>query len=182
MTRRIGTLLPLLGLLLGGCQAVGHDPLTQPAADMPASCTWLRDAGVSREAWVRAAIPELEARGFTIRSTDLELGVVGAERTTSRPGLGAVDDHWFGGASLWSSFGRRSALGVGYGVGFREDPVQVERLSLVVGENDVRLTRDSSVVDDGGYVVDARPYNRDAFCREVSGAIESRLLNTGARP
>ncbi|MBZ9559177.1 MULTISPECIES: hypothetical protein [unclassified Modicisalibacter] len=182
MTRRIGTLLPLLGLLLGGCQAVGHDPLTQPAADMPASCTWLRDAGVSREAWVRAAIPELEARGFTVRSTDLELGVVSAERTRRQPGMGAIDEPWFAGTSLWSSFGRRSAVGVGYGVHLGDDPVQVERLSLVVGEDSVSLTRDSSVIDTDGYVVDARPYNRDAFCREVSGAIESRLINTGARP
>lgn len=87
--------------LLAGCQGLGYDPLGRAPAPLPATCTWPRDAGVSREAWSRATIAALEARGFTIRNTEVELGVVSAERTTRMPGLGAVDRPWFGGTSLW---------------------------------------------------------------------------------
>lgn len=162
--------------LVAGCQGVGYqDPLGREPAPLPVACSWPRDGDAPREEWLRAAIATLEARNFTIRNTDVELGVVSAERTTRLPGLGAVDRPWFGGSALWGSLGRSSGIGIGYGVRFGDDPVQIERLSVVVDDDDVRITRDSSVVDPGGYLVDARPDNRAGACRELSESIAARV-------
>ncbi len=179
MSIGLRVLAVVIGLVVAGCQS-GPGPLEAGASDaLPAACSWPRRTEASTETWVRAGIAELEARDFSIRNTDLALGVVSAERSTQKPGLGAVDHPWFGGVSFWSGSRRHSASGFGLGIGAGfDDPVQIERVSLVVGDETIKLTRDSSVVDADGYVIDARTYNHDIFCREVSGAIESRLLNT----
>ncbi|GAA5171845.1 MULTISPECIES: hypothetical protein [Halomonadaceae] len=180
MTSGLRVLAVIVSLVLAGCQS-GPGPLAAGAsASLPAACSWPRRSEASVQTWVRAGIAELEARGFDIRNADLALGVVSAERRTRQPGRGAVDRPWYDGISFWGGSHRRAAsgfgLGFGVGGGF-DDPVQIERVSLVVGDQTIKLTRDSSVIDAGGYVLDARAYNRDAFCRQVSGAIESRLLN-----
>ncbi|MDW5378347.1 hypothetical protein R6258_15590 [Halomonas sp. HP20-15] len=180
MTTGLRVLAVIAGFAIAGCQS-GPGPLEAGAsASLPASCSWPRRTEASTESWVRAGIAELESRGFSIRNADLALGVVSAERSTRQPGMGAIDHPWYDGISFWGGSHRHSArgfgLGVGVGGGF-DDPVQVERVSLVVGDEAVKMTRDSSVIDSDGYVIDARAYNRDTFCREVSGAIESRLLN-----
>jgi len=185
MNLGLRVLTVFVGLAVAGCQS-GPGPLEAGAsAALPAACSWPRRTQASTEAWVRAGIAELEARGFSTRNTDLALGVVSAERSTRQPGLGAVDRPWYDGISFWGGSRQHSAsgfgLGIGVGGGF-DDPVQIERVSLVVGDESVKMTRDSSVVDAGGYVIDARAYNRDAFCREISGAIESRLLNAPEAP
>ncbi|WP_136066318.1 hypothetical protein [Modicisalibacter radicis] len=185
MTIGLRVLAVIAGLAIAGCQT-GPGPLEAGAsAQLPASCSWPRRTQASTEAWVRAGIAELEARDFSIRNTDLSLGVVSAERSTRQPGMGAVDHPWYDGISFWGGSRRHSATGFGLGIGVGggfDDPVQIERVSLVIGDETVKMTRDSSVVDGDGYVIDARSYNRDAFCREVSGAIESRLLNTPEAP
>lgn len=188
MTIGLRVLAVIVGLAVAGCQT-GPGPLeaSASATSLPAACSWPRRGDASTEAWVRAGIVELEARGFNIRNADLALGVVSAERATRQPGLGAVDRPWYDGLSFWGGSHRHSSsgfglgIGVGVGSGF-DDPVQIERVSLIVGEETLKMTRDSSVVDGDGYVIDARAYNRDAFCREVSGAIESRLLNAPEAP
>lgn len=162
--------------LLAGCQGLAsQDPLGRMPEPLPVACEWPRDTSVSRENWLRATIAALEARGFTIRNTELELGVVSAERTTRLPGLGAVDRPWFGFSSLWGSFGNSSGIGVGYGTRFGGDPVSIERLSVVSSDATVRVTRDSSVVDPGGYVIDARADNHADFCNELNDAIAGYL-------
>jgi len=183
MKQPLYALMLLVAVALGGCQVMGADPLAGGAGTLPAACQWPREPAASREAWVRAAMAELEARGFAIRSTDLTLGVVSAERTTRQPGLGAIDEPWIDGGMGWGGWGHAGG-GVNFGLGMRigDDPVQVERVSLVVDEAQVTLTRDSRVVADDGRIIDARPYSRDAFCREVSGAIQSRLLNREGQP
>lgn len=185
MTIGLRMLAVIVGLAIAGCQT-GPGPLASGAsASPPAACSWPRRTQASTQAWLRAGIAELEARGFSIRNTDLALGVVSAERSTRQPGRGAVDRPWHDGLSFWGGSSRHSAsgfgLGIGVGGGF-DDPVQIERVSLVVGDDTIKMTRDSSVVDGDGYVIDARGYNRDVFCREVSGAIESRLLNAPEAP
>ncbi|SDL43115.1 hypothetical protein SAMN05661010_01694 [Modicisalibacter muralis] len=166
----------LVVALLTGCQGLGgQDPLGRSPEPLPRECEWPRDGDVSREDWLRATIAALEARGFTIRNTEVELGVVSAERTTRLPGLGAVDRPWFGFSSLWGGFGSGSGVGLGFGTHFGGDPMQVERLSVVSSDTTVRVTRDSSVIDPSGYVVDARADNHGDFCRELNESIAAHL-------
>ncbi|HET8791140.1 MAG TPA: hypothetical protein VFM75_08005 [Modicisalibacter sp.] len=172
--RRFFLLLIVASLV--GCQGLGgQDPLGRSPEPLPVECEWPRDDDISRENWLRATIAALEARGFTIRNTEVELGVVSAERTTRLPGLGAVDRPWFGFSSLWGGFGSGSGIGLGFGTRFGGDPVQVERLSVVSSDATVRITRDSTVVDPGGYVIDARPDNHAVFCRELRASIDAYL-------
>lgn len=175
MSSRQRFLLLALVAALGGCQAMApQDPLGRAPGALPAECTWPRSDEASRQSWVRASVEALETRGFTIRHTDTQLGVISAERKTRLRGLGAVDRPWYTGSAIWGSLGRSSGVALGYGVRFGDDPVQVERLSVVIGEADVRITRDSSVIDPDGYLVDARPDNRSNFCREISASIDAR--------
>lgn len=174
------SLIVMGAVVLGGCQSLSsQDPLAEAGAtSVPSECRWARSDNVSRERWMRATVAELEAQGYAITNTETELGVISAEQYTRRPGLGAVDRPWFGVGSLWGGFGRRSGVAIGYGVHFNDDPVEVERLSVVIDEEAVTVTRDTRVIDDG-YVVDARSANRADFCRDLSAAIESRLLVEG---
>lgn len=165
-----------IAVALGGCQAVApRDPLGRTAAELPQECTWPRSDETSRQSWLRASVAALETRGFTVRHTQAEMGVVSAERRTRLRGLGAVDRPLFGGGALWGSLGRSAGLSLGYGVRFGDDPVQIERLSVVIGDEQVHVTRDTSVIDPGGYLVDARPDNQGGFCREISESIEARV-------
>lgn len=162
--------------LLTGCQGLGgQDPLDRIPEPLPVECEWPRDDDVPRESWLRATIAALEAQGFTIRNTEVELGIVSAERTTRLPGLGAVNRPWFGFSSLWGGFGSGSGIGLGFGTRFGGDPLQIERLSVVSSDATVRVTRDSTVVDPGGYVIDARADNHGDFCRELRASIDAYL-------
>ncbi|WP_048306436.1 hypothetical protein [Halomonas sp. PR-M31] len=177
--------LPVLVLALTGCQSLAPaDPLARNAEPLPAPCTWTRNDQAPQELWLRATVEALEARDYAIRNTDAQLGLVSAERSTRQPGLGAVDRPLLGGSSVWGSVGRRSGFSVGFGTGFGggiggggyyDDPVEIERLSVIIDGQNVSITRDASIVDPGGYVVDSRSRNRSEFCRELSASIESRV-------
>ncbi|MGC3873721.1 hypothetical protein ACPF7Z_10665 [Halomonas sp. GXIMD04776] len=178
------SLLPLIALVLTGCQSLASpDPLARNVEATPAPCTWSRSDQASQDLWLRAAVESLEARRYVIRHTDAQLGVVSAERSARQPGLGAVDRPLLGGSSVWGSVGRRSGFSVGFGTGFgggfgggyADDPIEIERLSVIIEDQQVSITRDASIVDAGGYVVDSRPQNRSDFCRELSASIESRV-------
>lgn len=162
--------------VLAGCQAMApQDPLASTPETLPAACSWSRSGEASRQDWLRASVEALETRGFSVRHTDAELGVVSAERKTRLRGLGAVDRPWYAGSSFWGSLGRSSGVAVGYGLRFGGDPVQIERLSVVIGDDRVHLTRDTSVVNSDGYLADARPDNRSDVCRELSASIDARV-------
>lgn len=170
-------------MALSGCQSMTpQDPLGRDPRVLPAECSWSRDDDASRQQWLRVAVNVLEERDYTIRHTETQLGVISAERTTRLPGLGSVDRPWFGASSLWGSFGYHSGLSLGYGVRFGDDPVNVERLSMLVGEQDVHVSRDSRVTDPDGYLIDARPDNREPFCRELRDAIAAQLQAEESNP
>lgn len=176
LIRQSGALILIGMMALSGCQSMTpQDPLGKAPRTLPAECSWPRDGEASRQQWVRAAVDALEEREYTIRHTETQLGVISAERTTRLPGLGAVDRPWFGGSSLWGSFGHHSGLALGYGVRFGDDPVKVERLSVLVEDLSVSVSRDSSVTDPDGYLIDARSDNREPFCRELRDAISEQL-------
>ncbi|WP_227367418.1 hypothetical protein [Halomonas sp. M20] len=183
-TRLLLPILPVIALVLTGCQSLAPaDPLASNAEPLPAPCTWTRNDQASQALWLRATVEALEARDYAIRHTDTQLGLVSAERRTRQPGLGAVDRPILGGSSVWGSVGRGSGFSIGFGTGFGggvgggyyDDPIEIERLSVIIDEQNVSITRGASIVDPGGYVVDSRSRNRGEFCRELSASIESRV-------
>lgn len=155
-----------------------QDPLGREVSRLPEDCQWARSDDASRERWLRATVGALEARGYTITHTETALGVVSAERRTRLPGLGAANRPWLGFGSLWGGLGGSSGISVGYGMRFGDDPMEVERLSVVIDEETVSVTRDASVIDTDGYLADARPQNHPDFCRDLSASIDSRLRAT----
>ncbi|MCH4563862.1 hypothetical protein MKP05_12065 [Halomonas sp. EGI 63088] len=173
-------LLLLLLSVLAGCQT---SPSVLPMADPrpAAECRW-PVAGDSPDSLLRRAVSALEADGFLISHTDLSLGLVGAERTRILPGYGDFHDPWgrsgfFGHHGL----GRRGGLssGVGVIVGFggfssiNRDATELERVSLVAGAEEVRVSRDIQVFDWRGGLRQSRSASNSDFCGHLRSAIEA---------
>ncbi|MFW6346592.1 MAG: hypothetical protein ACOC0M_09730 [Halomonas sp.] len=174
-------LLPMLGslLVLAGCQTT---PSTLPVAEpRPASaCAWPLDDRAPRQL-VRAAVEALEAEGFLIRHTDLALGLVSAERTRLLPGYGDRYDRWesrgmFGGIGIG---GGRGGVSSGVMIGFggvgslTRDATQLERVALLAGGGEVRVSRDIQVIDWRGELAEARSASTAEFCQRLRGTIEA---------
>jgi hypothetical protein len=168
-------------LVLAGCQTV---PSTLPVAEPrpAAACSWPLGEQAPR-ALLGDAVAALEAEGFLIRHTDLALGLVSAERTRILPGYGDRYDRWdrrgvFGGIG-----GGRGGVSSGVMIGFggvgslTRDATQLERVSLLAGEGEVRVSRDIQVIDWRGELVEARSASTTEFCRGLRDAIEA-----GGRP
>ena len=155
-------------LVLAGCQTV---PSTLPVAEPrpAAACSWPLGEQAPR-ALLGDAVAALEAEGFLIRHTDLALGLVSAERTRILPGYGDRYDRW-------DRRGVFGGIGIG-GVGsLTRDATQLERVSLLAGEGEVRVSRDIQVIDWRGELVEARSASTTEFCRGLRDAIEA-----GGRP
>lgn len=173
----------LAALLLAGCQVA---PTTLPAAEPrpAAACTWPLEEQAPR-ALLRAAVTALEAEGFLIRHTDLDLGLVSAERSRILPGYGDRHDGW---DSRWEGRGVFGGLGIGGGrggvssgvmIGFggvgslTRDATQLERVSLLAGDGEVRVSRDIQVIDWRGELAEARSASTTEFCQRLRDVIES---------
>jgi len=166
-------------LVMAGCQTT---PSTLPAAEPrpAAECRWsVGDRAV--QPLVRAAVDALEAEGFLIRHTDLALGLVSAERTRILPGYGDRYDGWdrrgmFGGIGIG---GGRGGVSSGVMIGFggvgslTRDATQLERVSLLAGDGEVRVSRDIQVIDWRGELAEARSASSAEFCRRLRDAIEA---------
>ncbi|WP_445000295.1 hypothetical protein [Halomonas mongoliensis] len=173
----------LAALLLAGCQTT---PSTLPVAEPrpEAACTWPLGDQEPR-ALLRAAVDALEAEGFLIRHTDLALGLVSAERTRILPGYGDRHDRWdrggmFGGIGIG---GGRGGVSSGVMIGFggvgslTRDATQLERVSLLAGDGEVRVSRDIQVIDWRGELAESRSASSADFCQRLRDAIEA-----GGRP
>lgn len=173
----------LAALLLAGCQTV---PSTLPVAEPrpAAACSWPLGEQAPR-ALLGDAVAALEAEGFLIRHTDLALGLVSSERTRILPGYGDRYDRWdrrgvFGGIGIG---GGRGGVSSGVMIGFggvgslTRDATQLERVSLLAGEGEVRVSRDIQVIDWRGELAEARSASTTEFCQRLRGAIEA-----GGRP
>ncbi|SDO51221.1 hypothetical protein SAMN04487957_10780 [Halomonas shengliensis] len=169
---------PLLLLLaLAGCQTV---PSTLPVAEPPpaAACRWPVGEASPREILARA-VDALEAEGFLIRHTATAPVLVSAERTRLLPGYGSRYDDWerhgvFGGIGLGGGSG---GIGGGVMIGFggvgslTRDATQLERVSLLVSGQEVRVSRDLQVIDWRGRLVEARSASTEAFCQALRRAM-----------
>lgn len=174
-------LLLLLLLVLAGCQTT---PSTLPMADPrpAAECRW-PVAGDSSESLLRRAVSALEADGFLVRHTDMSLGLVSAERTRTLPGYGDFYDPWersgfFGHYGLG---GRRGGFSSGVGVivgfggasSFSRDATELERVSLMAGTEEVRVSRDIQLFDRWGELRQSRSASDSDFCSHLRSAIEA---------
>ncbi|MGM0537156.1 MAG: hypothetical protein ACQEXI_07900 [Pseudomonadota bacterium] len=167
-------LLLLLPPVLVGCQVT---PTTLPVAEpAPASeCRWAAEPGES----LARAVSALEAQGFLVRHTDVSLGLVSAERARNT----LYHDHGverlprFGGFVLGGSGGHvASGVMVGIGGGFGPstgEATRIERVSLVVDDQQVQVSRDIRLVDWRGELRESRSASDADFCRELRAAIEA---------
>lgn len=172
-------LLPLL-LVLAGCQtAPSALPMAEPRP--AAECRWPAD-GASPESLLRRAVSALEADGFLVRHTDMSLGLVSAERSRILPGYGGFDDPWersgfFGHYGLGGHRGGFSGVGVMVGFGgassMTRDATELERVSLVAGPEEVRVSRDIQVFDWRGELRQSRSASATDFCGRLRRAIEA---------
>ncbi|MFC0467350.1 hypothetical protein [Halomonas alkalicola] len=166
-------------LVVAGCQTT---PSTLPVAEPrpAAECRWTIGDGAIQPL-VRAAVEALEADGFLIRHTDLALGLVSAERTRILPAYGDRHDRWdsrgmFGGIGIG---GGRGGVSSGVMIGFggvgslTRDATQLERVSLLAGDGEVRVSRDIQVIDWRGELAEARSASTAEFCRGLRDAIEA---------
>lgn len=182
--RRPAVPLLVTGLLmLSGCAAFSSpDPLSadDDSTDLPAACVFPRQGDGNQ--WLRAAAQVVEARGYKVRESEQSLGLVTGDREVDQPGLGAIDGPF--GTRVGFSVGYGVAGGSDFGVGndmYRDDPVSFERISLVAPDDRVRVIRDEQVINQGGYVIDARSQNDSESCQQIARQLEAALAGRDPR-
>lgn len=172
-------LLPLvgIGLALTGCQTI-PETLPQAEPSPAAECRWPAGPGDS----LARVVTALEHEGFLVRHTDVSLGLVGAERARNT----VYHDHGvdrlprFGGFVLGGSGGHMASgvmIGIGGGIGpATHEATRIERLSVVVGAQQVQVSRDIRIFDWRGELRESRSASDAAFCRDLRDAIEAVTL------
>ncbi|MFG6176810.1 hypothetical protein ACGTN6_06185 [Halomonas sp. THAF12] len=156
--------------LLAGCQAVPSQlPVGEPA---PAeACRWERSSDVP-PATLNRVVAALEADGFLIRHTEASLGLVSAERSERTVFHGAPEPDIFVLGGSRSRFGHGVFIGGGFGVGVLDDEAtEIQRVSVVVGADTVRVSRDIQLFDWRGELRRSRTASDASFCRELHDAI-----------
>ncbi|WP_189517605.1 hypothetical protein [Kushneria pakistanensis] len=176
--------MSLLSLAIGGCTSLpSAQPLGINEQAMPQSC--YATHGGTRLAQIRAIATALERQDYEIRASDVELGLVSAERIRRQPGLGAT--HQWRGSSLTGFGGRRGGVMLGGGFGnpfgvFRSDPYSIERVSVSADGPRYLAVRSMMIMSPDGFVIDARPASPEPFCQQTHAAIEQALARLGDAP
>lgn len=165
-------------LLLAGCQTV-PDRLPQAEPAPAASCYFSSGSASGARSNIdvfKHSVAVLEAWGFTLDSTDTALGLVSASRQRELRGYYDPYDsaysygrglRGFGGFSL----GRGgSGIGLGFGGGLGQQPVEVERVSLLANDGYVRISRDLRRFDHLGDLRESYSASNDDFCQRFQTA------------
>ncbi|TDO07652.1 MULTISPECIES: hypothetical protein [Halomonas] len=169
---RAWLLLPLAAAL-AGCQVT---PTTLPVAQPAPSeeCRW--PAGPDDS--LNRVVTALEEQGFLIRHTDASLGLVSAERArnTIYHDNGVERLPRLGGFVLGGSGGHvSSGMMIGFGGGDLgvDEASRIERVSVVVDEEQLQVTRNIRLIDWRGDLRESRSASDADFCRELRAAIEA---------
>lgn len=167
-------LLLLLPAALAGCQVT---PTTLPVAEPApsAECRWPVASGDS----LARAVSALEAEDFLVRHTDATLGLVSAERARTTiyhdhgvERLPRVGGFVLGGSGGHVASGAMLGIGIGGGIGpATDEATRIERVSVVVGEAQVQVSRDIRIFDWRGELRESRSASDAAFCRELRDTI-----------
>ncbi|MFB9866008.1 hypothetical protein [Vreelandella sulfidaeris] len=171
-------------LALAGCQTV-PDRLPQAEPAPAAACYFaivtpssnatassLRSPAISAEAALDESVKVLTEWDFSLDSTDTELGLISASRERTLPGYyNLYEDDYAPGMRLFGGFGvGRGGFGIGVGgMGFRggigQPPLEVERVSVLINNTHVRLSRDVRRFDQWGDMRESYSASNDDFCQ-----------------
>ncbi|WP_458524542.1 hypothetical protein [Onishia taeanensis] len=160
-------------LLLAGC-ASGPARLPDPSVSPAPACQWAApDAGSL--GYLRRVMTALEADGFVIVATEARLGLVTAQRSRIMAGYG-VPWHAPGSGGLSGFFGlgeghHSAGMAINLNRSFGVDPTQVERVSVLARDAEVRVVRDLQVVEADGRLRSGRVVASEAFCRALRDAM-----------
>ncbi|WP_447555251.1 hypothetical protein [Vreelandella sp. EE22] len=167
-------------LALTGCQTLPDQlPRAEPAPS--ASCHFsIGDTPPSDVLTQSVAL--LENWGFELDSTDTELGLVSASKERDLVGYYDPYDNGYrygSGMRIFGGFGigRGSSVGVGLGGGIGRQPVESERVSVLVHNAHMRISRDIRRFDHLRDMRESRTASADDFCQRFQSA-----LPTLARP
>ncbi|MBB3192288.1 hypothetical protein [Halomonas cerina] len=177
-------ILVIVLMWLAGCQAT---PSTLPQAEpLPAeACHWPAPEA-ARNVTLDAVASALEEEGFLIRHTDTGLGLVSAERSQRTFYHYHGIDPWprLGGFVLGGRGHVASGvmLGIGTGIGpVTDEATRVERVSVMVGEQTLQVTRDLRLFGWRGDLVESRTASDADFCQRLHTAIRLQLAGEVAR-
>ncbi|TVP51543.1 MAG: hypothetical protein EA345_02375 [Halomonas sp.] len=179
-------------LALAGCQTV-PDRLPQAEPAPSASCYFSvnalsnAEAALPTNAAIEASVDVLTELGFTLNSTDTTLGLVSASR--ERPLQGYYDPYdnaygygrgmrVFGGVGVGrggSSSVGIGLRGIGYGGGVGQQPIEVERVSLLVHNDHVRISRDVRRFDHVGDLRESYSASNEDFCQRFQTHFEQAI-------
>ena len=177
-------------LVLAGCQTV-PDRLPQAEPSPAASCYFAFDTPIettsSRETALKASVDVLTEWGFTLSSTDTTLGLVSASRERALHGYYDPYDNAygygrgmrvFGGLGLGRGGGIGIGMGGGFGGGIGQQPVEVERVSLLVNNDHVRISRDVRRFDHVGDMRESYSASNDDFCQRFQTRFAQAVATT----
>ncbi len=168
-------------LILTGCQAVPERlPQAEPAPS--AACYFSTGQSAPPLEVLTQSIEVLEAWGFQLDTTDTGLGLVTASRQRDLIGYYDPYDNDFGygrSTRVFGGFGLGSGgssiglgVGRGFGGGFRHQPVEVERVSLLARDGHIRLSRDIRRFDHLGDLRESYSASNDDFCQRFQTAFK----------
>lgn len=171
-------------LTLAGCQAV-PDRLPQAEPAPAAACYF----PTSAEGALKTSVDVLIEEGFTLSSTDTTLGLISASRERALQGYYDPYDNAYGygrGMRVFGGlgFGRGGSGvgiglgGIGFGGGVGQQPVEVERVSLLVSDAHIRISRDIRRFDHVGDLRESYSASNDDFCRRFQTSFEQRVPAT----
>ncbi|WP_311065390.1 hypothetical protein [Halomonas sp. DWK9] len=175
-------------LALAGCQTV-PDRLPQAEPAPAAACYFPTDPSGQGDTLsvVTDSIDVLEAWGFALETTDTELGLVSASREQELIGYYDRYDYDYGygsGFRLFGGFGIGRGVGIGvggsFGPAFGQQPVEVERVSLLARDGHLRISRDIRRFDHLGELRESYSASNDDFCRRFQETFEQTTSTQGA--
>ncbi|MBT2773766.1 hypothetical protein J7J47_16195 [Halomonas sp. ISL-60] len=170
-------------LALAGCQAI-PDRLPQAEPAPAAACYF----PVTQERALETSVEVLTEWGFTLNSTDTNLGLVSASR--ERPLHGYYDPYddaygygrgmrVFGGLGIGRGSGVGFGIGSGFGGGVGQQPVESERVSLLVDDAHIRISRDIRRFDHWGDLRESYSASNDDFCQRFQTRFAQSAPATG---
>ncbi|MGM0834318.1 hypothetical protein M0220_05055 [Halomonas qinghailakensis] len=179
-------------LLVTGCQTVPERlPQAEPAPS--AACYFPSDQPSQKTPSLEVltqSIGVLETWGFELETTDTDLGLVTASRRRDLIGYYDPYDNDFGygrNMRVFGGFGLGRGgssiglgIGGGFGAGFRHQPVEVERVSLLARDGYIRLSRDIRRFDHLGDLRESYSASNDDFCQRFQTAFKQAAATPGA--
>jgi len=176
----------MAAMLLAGC-ASGPPRLPDHANLPAAACQWTAPEAGSFD-YLRRVITALEADDFVIVESEARLGLVTAQRSRILAGYGmpGYQPLPFGLSGFFGLGGGHHSAGMAINLNrsFGDDPTQVERVSVLARDAQVKTTRDIQVVEADGRLRSGRVVASDEFCRALHEAIDrlSDLQPSGFQP